>query len=424
MEPPRLLRHVVLAVASAAVLSSCASLAFRVPFTGDSNQRGISQEELRDELNAYASRFNGVVSTASEDISLASDDPTTRRRALLWGLRLNPAVKEAAFQPNPQGGYVRMLTIAAMQHRYLTTGDGQNLFGTSQPIAVTAAETLEADAVVIGERFLTPTELAAVRREVDQLAERFPITGTQFSLVHARQATTALPSSNALTDVITLPLAPFRALQGVDTGAAAVRDFNQTARRFSTIVATLPEDLRDQMQLLLYDVEELRSMRQGLATFELAAASADRASLAIERLPDELRATLDEQVRALLEESQGTIGEAARAVAQAREVAGPLQVTATQLREASAAWREILGPHDPTPRPAGARGFDVRDWQSAASAIGTAAVELRGLSAELKGFADSAGLDRLFWRAVALLAVFFALLLGYRVLAARLVRRG
>jgi hypothetical protein len=396
----------------------------RVPFAGDGNQRGISQEELRDELNAYTSRFSAVVSTASEDISLASDDPTTRRRALLWGLRLNPAVKEAAFQPNPQGGYVRMLTIAVMQHRYLTTGDGRNLFGASQPIAGTAAETLEADAVAIGERFLTPTELAAVRREVDQLAERFPITGTQFSLVQARQAVTAVPSSNVLTDVIALPLAPFRALQGVDAGATAVREFNQTARRFSTIVAALPEDLRDQMQLLLLDVEDLRSMRQGLATFELAAASADRASLAIERLPDELRATLDQNVRALLEESQGTIGEAARAMAQAREIAGPLQVTATQLRDASAAWREILGPHDPTRRAPGERGFDVRDWQSAASAIGTAAVELRGLAAELEGFSGSAGLDRLFWRAVALLAVFFALLLGYRVLAARLVRRG
>ena len=111
-------------------------------------------------------------------------------------------------------------------------------------------------------------------------------------------------------------------------------------------------------------------------------------------------------------------------MAQAREIAGPLQVTATQLREASAAWREILGPHDPTRRAAGESGFDVRDLQSAASAIGTAAVELRGLAAELDGFSGSAGLDRLFWRAAALLAVFFALLLGYRVLAARLVRRG
>ncbi|MEB2343496.1 MAG: hypothetical protein OZ948_02015 [Deltaproteobacteria bacterium] len=424
MEASRPLRRFAAAAASAALVSGCASLPFRLPFLGGGFERGFSQEELSDELSAYASRFSALVTTAGEEISLADDSPATRRRVLLWKLRLAPAIDDAAFQPNPRAGYVRMLTIAVMMQRYLTAGDGRNLFGASQPIAVATAETLKEDAFAIGERFLTPDELEAVGRDVDALAQRFPITGTQFSLVRAREAARAVPASNALTEVITLPLAPFRALQGVDSGAAAVRDFNQTARRFSRVVAGLPEELRGQMELLLYDVEELRSMRQGLAAFELAAASAERASLAIERLPAELRATLDQQVRGLLAESQGTIGEAAAVMAQAHEIAGPLQETATQLREASAAWREILGPHDPTPRGPGERGFDVRDWQSAAGAIGTAAVELRGLAAELEGFSAGAGLDRLFWRAAALLVLFFALLLGYRVLAARLARRG
>jgi len=423
MNPSRIRRGAPFAAALIAALSGCASLPFRLPFTGPGFERSLSQEELSDELNAYASRFTGLVSTAGEEITAASDDPTIRRRALLWSLRLNPAVQEAAFHPNPQAGYIRTLTIAVMMRRYLTTGDGRNLFGASQPIAVAAGEALEAEAFAIGERFLTAKELEGVRRDVDQLAERFPIQGTQFSLVRARRAVQAVPSSNALTDVMTLPLAPFRALQGVDTGAAAVRDFNQTARRFSTIVAALPQELRGEMQLLLYDAEELRTIRQGLAAFELAAASAERASLAMERLPDELRATLDRELRALLEESQGTLGEAAQVMAQAREVAGPLEETATQLREASTLWREILGPREPGPRSPDERGFDVREYESAARAIGESAAELRGLAAELQGFSGSAGLDRLFWRAVALLVVFFALLLAYRALAARLVRR-
>jgi hypothetical protein len=307
-----------------------------------------------------------------------------------------------------------------MMRRYLTSGDGRSLFGAAQPIAVAAAEALEADAQAIGARFLTPAELDAVRRDVDQLAERFPIQGTQFSLVRARQAAQAVPSSSALSYAVSLPLAPFRALQGVDSGAAAIRDFNQTARRFSTIVASLPEEVRGEMQLLLLDAESLGAVRNGIAAFELAAASGERASLALERLPDELRATLDEQVRPLLAESQGTLGQAAQALAQAGELAAPLREAATQLREASALWREILGPKDPAPRGPDERPFDVREWESAARALGETAVELRGLAAELDGFSASAGLDRLFWRAVALLAVFFALLLAYRLLAARL----
>ena len=240
------------------------------------------------------------------------------------------------------------------------------------------------------------------------LADRFPIVGSRFSLARARQAEQAAPASNVLAEVMALPLAPFRALQGVDSGAAAVRECNQTARRVSTIVAGMPE--------------ELRAIRQGLGSMEQAAAGVERASLAMERLPAELRATLDEQVRAPLAESEGALGEAAQAVARAGELAAPLQETAAQLREASALWREILGPHDPGPRGPDERPFDVREWESAARAIGASAAELRGLAAALQGVSGSAGLDRLFWRAVALLAVFFALLLLYRVLVTRLTR--
>jgi len=423
MEPRRRLPCAPLAVALVAVLcAGCASLPFRLPFTAAGFERNLSREELSDELDAYATRFGGLVSTAAEEIAATSDDPMLRRRTLLWTRSLPPAVNEAAFMPNPQAGYVRALTVAVMMNRYLSVGDGRRLFGSAQPIATGVAEILEENALAIGGRFLTPAELTKVSAEVDSLAERFPIQGTQFSLVRARQAAEAVPTSNVLTEVISLPLAPFRALQGVDSGAAAVRDFNHTARRFATIVAALPEDLRVQMQLLMLDTEETRAVRQGLAAFELAAASAERASLAMERLPADLRATLDEELRSVLAESEGAVGQAAQVVSEARGLAGPLQETATQLRDASALWREILGPSKP-PGPDD-RPFDVREWESAARAIGTSAVELRGLASELDGFSASAGLDRLFWRAIALLVVFFALLLVYRVLSARLVARG
>jgi hypothetical protein len=431
MEHPRFRRLLPLLAALIAVLPGCASAPFRAPLLGlGGPERGFSQEELADELNAFASRFAGLVSTATEEISAASEDPQVRRRALLFGLRLTPAVQEAVFTPNPRAGYVRVLTVTVMLRYYLTTGDGRNLFGASQPIAVSIAEALEADAYAIGARFLTSAQLRDVRREVARLAELYPIQGTQFSLVRARQGVQEAQSQGVLYSVISLPLAPFRALQGVDTGAAAIRDFNQTARRIGAIVAALPLELRGEMQLLLLELEELRAVRQSVAAFELAAASGERASLAMERLPDDLRATLDLEVRAILAESQQPIGQATQALTRAAEIAGPLQDTATQLREASQLWREILGPNDPTPRGPDERSFDVREWEASARTVGATAVELRalavelkGLSAALHGFSSSAGLDRLFWRAVSLLAAFFALLLAYRVLGSRLARR-
>lgn len=406
-----------------AAVPGCVSLPLPFGLGGRGPSFGFTQEDLRGELDAYATRFGGLVASASEEIAHSSTSSTIDRRAVLWQMRLIPAVREAAFLPDPRQGYVRALTIAVMMDRYFSAGDGKALFGEYQPIAVKTARMLAEDAVAIGARFLAPAELEKVRKDVELLAERFPIQGTNFSLVRAQQAAEAVPQSSALTSVITLPLAPFRALQGVDAGAAAIRDFNRTAERFSSVVATLPEELRGQMQLLLFEAEELRAVRQGIVALELAAASADRASLAFDRLPDELRSILAREIPALLRESQGPAAEAARALAQANELAVPLQATATQLREASALWREILGPRDTASPGPENRPFDIREWEATVNAIGAGAAELRGLATELRGFGASAGLDRLFWRAAALLVLFFALMLVYRVLAARLVRR-
>jgi hypothetical protein len=60
--------------------------------------------------------------------------------------------------------------------------------------------------------------------------------------------------------------------------------FNATARQFSLIIAQLPEQLRTEMQLLLYDVEDRETVVDSLATIEAMAASAERASLAIDAL--------------------------------------------------------------------------------------------------------------------------------------------
>jgi hypothetical protein len=133
------------------------------------------------------------------------------------------------------------------------------------------------------------------------------------------------------------------------------------------------------------------------------------------------------ELRKALLESQGNVDAIGRVVEQARGVVGPLDETSRQLEQASAHWLAILGPRREQPPDPTARPFDVRDWGNTAQSVGSAAAELRGLAAELQTVSGSAALgrvvDRIFWRAAALIGLFFAALLAYRVLAARLTRR-
>ena len=396
---------------------ACGSL--RIPFldrfTRTKSSATLTEDELRNELAGFAARFGALVTDAAEDIAAETRDRTIRRRTLLWRMRMIPPVQEAAFSESPQEGYLRLLGISVAQSLYLREGDGRELFGPQQQIAIDAAVQLQNDALEIGSRLMTPDRQEKVLADVEALAERNPIVGRDFSLQRIVQARATLHTSESLMGVLSLPLAPFRALEGVDSGAQSIRDFNVTAKQFSLIIAQLPDQLRTEMELLLYDVEDRETVVQTVAAMQAMAASAERASRSIESLPAELQKSLAE--------SQGALQEVNTALLTAKEALVPLEQVTTNLKLASDAWGTILA-RDPNAPPG--RPFDVREWQSTAAQIGTSAEELRALAVELNtltaGTQLNAAVDHATWRAAQLVALFFVLLVVYRLVAWRLVR--
>ena len=83
-------------------------------------------------------------------------------------------------------------------------------------------------------------------------------------------AVAQVPKQGAFAWLINLPMSPFRALEGVSSGAAAIREFNQTALQLTNRVALLPQQIRWQMELLLYDVEDRETVIQALRTHRRA----------------------------------------------------------------------------------------------------------------------------------------------------------
>ena len=80
-----------------------------------------------------------------------------RKRTLIWRMKMIPPVQESAFSESPQEGYLRCLGISIAQSLYLREGEGRDLFGAQQQIAIDAARTSRTDAVEIGSRLLRPS---------------------------------------------------------------------------------------------------------------------------------------------------------------------------------------------------------------------------------------------------------------------------
>ena len=145
-------------------------------------------------------------------------------------------------------------------------------------------------------------------------------------------------------------------------------------------------------------------------------ASAQRVWESIERLPADLQKTLAE--------SHGAIQEANQALLTARDIMIPLTQVSENAKLAGDSWAALF-PKRRDDEPPG-RPFDVQEWQSMAVQIGTSASELRALAVEINtltgGTKLEAAVDHAAWRGAQLAALFFGLLVGYRLRAWRLGR--
>ena len=427
-----------LAALATMLLSGCAELSRFSPRAVWNQMRpspsGFTEDDLRQALAEFSSRFASVVAGAAELASERTKDRVVRRRALLLRINAVPLVERVAFQEDPQQAYVSTLTVVVMLRQHVTKGTGKDLFGAEQPIVVEAIEGLESDLLLIAAEFLDDQKIARMRQEVEEFALARPIQ-PGLGVQGVQAALAAVPTSSTFGWIINIPMSPFRALEGVSSGAAAIREFNQTALELTRLVALLPQQVRWQLELLLYDVEDRDTVVQTLAALQGMEQSADRASRAVENLPADLGLSL--------EASRGALADANHTIAEARALVSALDPTVERIRATSEIWAGLVrrdDPATPSDRESG-RPFDIREWEStareiaqAATSLQTLAVELRTLSeaepnsgavAEVRAALDVADLrareivDRAFWRLAALLVLFFALLAAYRLTLGR-----
>ena len=400
-----------------AFVPSCANVRAHLPALPNAAQGGPTAAELHNALGGWAIAFQGLVVAACDRIRAATRERDPRRTSLIWQIRMIPLSKQAAFRADEQEAYVAALALATAQHEYLANGEGRNLFGAQQGIAIEAARQIEEDALRVGHAFLNDRQLERLQKEVDELVAQHPIRGS-FAADALLQGFAEKSSRGMFSWVIDLPMVPFRALAGVSDTAQAVNSFNETAQEFTETVADLPHLTRWQLELLLYDAEELEAVDRALVAAESFADGAERISGVAETLPEELGA----EFAARLEEARATLAELDSALARAENLSGPLTHVADRVGEASTQWTALLAELGRDEAGEG-RPFDVREYEAAASRVADASRELRALVAELRGLDAGVGaalLNAAAWRAGLLILVFFAALVTYRLAASRM----
>jgi hypothetical protein len=313
-------------------------------------------------------------------------------------------------QESPIAAFIDGWVLSVRMSQYFRDGEGAALYGEHKEIAIGAADRIEEEIERIGKLFLAEDSVAETRESVHTVALANPIQGIfSNTVVYATEVPEGRP--NPFTRALDVPMAPFRALGGVDQGAVAMNRMVDTAQDFTGVVEALPESTRWQLLLLLLEMDETEMVRSFRANASRIAESSSRLATVAEQLPEEVHAeisvlleeieTKQPALNAALAQAENTAARIESAVMHVGSAADTIGRSAQSLTETGRAWESAVktfsetfpqtGQEEPSTA-ADSPPFDINEYRSAADAVTTTATELRQLVLDLRGLIESQSL--------------------------------
>jgi len=411
----------------------------------------ISEEELRGSLDAFEEYLKVSVEETVDKINKIDTTAKTRRTSLMIQMRTSQAINAMLDRKDPVVACIEVWGFLVRFRQYLEEGAGRSLFGDNQNLFIEMAAQFEAKAEAISRTFMKNKIFEENRRNVYSFAQSNPIK-TSFSNTIVYSTMAQEGKTSPFQSVINIPLAPVRAMEGVDRTASAVDRFTDKAVRFSNIIEELPESVRWQLLALLYDFEETEMTKSFLTSMSKFSDSSEQLAETTKNLPQEIRAQtsiLVEEIdnkqanlQTTLDKAQKTLAAADQALAQADKTAASFQATVVEVNQLATAWdraanstqlvlSEInkLKPADKDPKAEPA--FKIEDVHDIVDTVNQTVGTIQNITVEIRDLVESKQLadyasmpDRLVnllvWRLGQLITIIFFLALAYRFVVVRI----
>ncbi|HKP49593.1 MAG TPA: mechanosensitive ion channel domain-containing protein [Gemmatimonadales bacterium] len=140
----------------------------------------VTAGELQLRVYEAGRESSYIVESAADTIAARSTDPTVRRRALRWKIAATPLIEEASLRSDPVVATVDLWAFSVQLSEYLLQGDGRDAFGSLQPIALAASDTLQRLAGAVAGRVVGGGDtLSRVGRSIRDWADQHPIRGSE-----------------------------------------------------------------------------------------------------------------------------------------------------------------------------------------------------------------------------------------------------
>ena len=411
----------------------------------------ISEEELRGSLDAFEEYLKVSVEETVDKINKIDTTAKTRRTSLMIQMRTSQAINAMLDRKDPVVACIEVWGFLVRFRQYLEEGAGRSLFGDNQNLFIEMAAQFEAKAEAISRTFMKNKIFEENRRNVYSFAQSNPIK-TSFSNTIVYSTMAQEGKTSPFQSVINIPLAPVRAMEGVDKTATAVDRFTDKAVRFSDIIEELPESVRWQLLALLYDFEETEMTKSFLTSMSKFSDSSEQLAETTKNLPQEIRAQTsilveeidDKQanLQVTLDKAHKTLETADQALVQADKTAASFQAAVVEVNQVATAWdraanstQQILiefSKLKPPPKdPPTESTFKIQDVQHMVDSVNQAVGTMQNVTVQIRDIVESKQLanyasmpdkfvDLLVWRLGQLIILIFCLALAYRFVVVRI----
>jgi hypothetical protein len=362
----------------------------------------LSLDQVQVEVEAFADRYVAHVSQATN--RAARDNPEARERLHAVKLAVGRGAYTIAAGPNAVVSMLDMIVQATLVRHSVEGNLAKSLSPEAGQDLLSVFVQLEAEAWAIGERVLSPQDLADLRTLIETWIQENPgvvyvanIRLSDFSRMRPREGKSLPKNIFGL-----LRLDPF---SSIDPAAREMEEARLLAERMFFYLQRLPQLLTWQTESLYLELVGARESQQLLTSIDQFNTTSKRLADSVEQLPAQFQEQLsrsEQTVGSLLTHLDESMERASQTLAQVDQTAANLREMTDAVTEAGRAWEgtanavnevaTTLNPPNDAATPPG-DPVTVRDVTAALEEAQATAVELRQLLSEFNAIARTGTLE-------------------------------
>lgn len=395
--------------------------------------------EIRQAMDAWYAKMIGLATQIMAD----AENREVREAALRLKIRTANAVQFVLMQNDARQALLSSWIMAVQFRQLMTSDEGRARFGDQADVLAAAAKEAEDGVRGIVAKYFSPEQVEAAAPEVEDLATR-NVLSDRFAMDYLRPdapQVVAGEKRSGLSRLLGVPLAPVSGLQGVADTPTAINNIARAINDFTLTTRQWAERARWQIELLLFEAQDLQVVRDTRQDFDRLSRAFDTLAAKVDTLPEDLR----EQIVVLFDESQAvrdTLSEVRRTLETLQPVLKDANALATQVTQLTEEVRAMQAPKPVDPDAPPKNPEDEVSLAKINDAIGQAALltaELRGLMDEFRGpLPEDAAItqtlartqaaaddlvESLTWRGLLLIGAALVAALVYRLVAVKLLPR-